>query len=336
MAIPAELPGLPLGIGHATDEKLKSGVTVILPESRALISGHVTGGAPGGRETALLAPENSVERADALVLSGGSAFGLAAADGVATWLAEQGRGLAFRGARVPIVPAAILFDLANGGDKSSIPGVGGNGQNPYSALGRAACEAAGRGWSEGSVGAGTGCTTANLKGGFGCAAATLSGGATVAAFVAANAVGSATFGDSHYLRAAAFERDGELGGYGLPSPLPDGSRAVRTKARAEPGGNTTIAAVATDLPLTKAQLKRLAIAAHDGIALAVYPAHTPLDGDTVFALSTADTATPASTDDLTELCALAAATLARAIGRALVHAAPSAGDTLPVWADRTP
>jgi L-aminopeptidase/D-esterase-like protein len=286
------MPDLPLSIGHATDETLKSGVTVILPENRVLISGHVAGGAPGSRETALLEPENAVDRADAVVLAGGSAFGLAAADGVACWLAEQGRGLAFRGARVPIVPAAILFDLANGGDKSSIPGAGGSSGNPYTALGRAACDAATRNWAEGSVGAGTGCTTAGLKGGFGSATETLSGGATVAAFVAANAVGSATFGDSHYLRAAAFERDGEFGGYGLPSPLPEGSHAVRSKARAEPGGNTTIAAVATDLPLTKAQLKRVAIAAHGGIDLAIYPAHTPLDGDTVFALSTAGDTLP--------------------------------------------
>ncbi len=330
------MPALPLSIGHASDETLKSGVTVILPETRVLISGHVAGGAPGSRETALLEPENSVDRADAVVLSGGSAFGLAAADGVACWLAGQGRGLAIRGVRVPIVPAAILFDLANGGDKSSIPGAGGSGSNPYAALGRAACDAATADWAEGSVGAGVGCTTAGLKGGFGSASATLSGGATITAFVAANAVGSATFGDSHYLRAAAFERDGELGGYGLPARLPEGADAVVTKARAEPGGNTTIAAVATDLPLTKAQLKRVAIAAHGGIDMAVYPAHTPLDGDTVFALSTADDGAPASADDLTDLCALASASLARAIGRAIFKATPAEGDRLPVWASRRP
>jgi L-aminopeptidase/D-esterase-like protein len=170
----------------------------------------------------------------------------------------------------------------------------------------------------------------------GSATEILSGGAAVTAFVAANAVGSATFGDSHYLRAAAFERDGELGGYGLPSPLPQGSDQVRTKAHAEPGGNTTIATVATDLPLTRAQLKRVAIAAHGGIDLAVYPAHTPLDGDTVFALSTAGDSMPASDADLTELCALASATLARAIGRAIILASPADGDTLPVWASIRP
>ena len=327
---------LPLRIGHATDGKMKSGVSVILPDEPAIASCHVAGGAPGSRETALLEPEYTVETVDAIVLSGGSAFGLAAADGVAAWLAEKGRGFAVGSARVPIVPAAILFDLLNGGDKSAIPGMGGAGQSPYAALGRAACDLASADCAEGSAGAGTGCTTAGLKGGFGCASARLAGGKTVTAFVAANAIGSVTFGDSHFLRAAPFERNDELGGYGLPSPLPEGSAEPRTKSSAEPGSNTTIAVIATDLAMSKAQLKRLAITAHDGIALAVYPAHTPLDGDTVFTLTTDATGQPAQLADMMEVSALAASTLARAIGRAVVHAAAAPGDSLPIWASRRP
>jgi L-aminopeptidase/D-esterase-like protein len=327
---------LPLRVGHATDDRMKSGVTIILPDGPATASCHVAGGGPGTRETDLLSPENTVEAVDAIVLSGGSAFGLAAADGVSAWLAGKGRGFAVGDTRVPIVPAAILFDLHNGGDKFLIPGIGSGQQSPYAALGRKACTSASKKFAEGSVGAGTGCTLADVKGGFGAASASLAGGGSLTAFVAVNAAGSATFGDSHFLRAAVFEQDGEFGGYGLPSPLPEGSATPATKLSAKPGSNTTIAVIATDLDLSKAQLKRLAIAAHDGIALAVYPAHTPLDGDTVFALSTRGSDRPVSLADLTEASALAASTLARAIGRALAHATSAAGDPVPVWSARCP
>jgi L-aminopeptidase/D-esterase-like protein len=327
---------LPLRIGHATDDHLKSGVTIVLPDHPARASCHIAGGGPGSRETALLSPENTVETVDAIVLSGGSAFGLAAADGAAAWLAEKGRGFTVGGARVPIVPAAILFDLLNGGDKSTIPGMGGTRLSPYAALGRKACMAASAHCSEGSVGAGAGCMLADVKGGFGAASANLTGGGTLAAFVAVNAAGSAAFGDSHYLRAATFEQDDEMGGYGLPSPLPEASGEPRTKMASGPGANTTIAVIATDLALSKAQLKRLAIAAHDGLALAVFPAHTPLDGDTVFALSTDTGNGTASLPDLAEASALAASTLARAIGRAICQAMPAEGDPVPPWSARRP
>ncbi|HMB46984.1 MAG TPA: P1 family peptidase [Afifellaceae bacterium] len=327
---------LPLRVGHATDDQLKSGVTVILPDSPAVASCHIAGGGPGTRETDLLSPENTVERIDAIVLSGGSAFGLAAADGVSAWLARKGRGFAVGEIRVPIVPAAILFDLRNGGDKSTIPGIGDGHLSPYALLGRKACQAASTKSAEGSLGAGAGAFLADVKGGFGAASASIGSGGTVAAFVAVNAAGSATYGGTHYLRAAAFERDGEFGGYGLPSPLPEHPNAIKTKPLAELGGNTTIAVIATNLPLTKAQLKRLAVTAHDGIALAVYPAHTPFDGDTIFALSTASGTEPAPLSDLSEAGALASATLARAIGRAVARARPAAGDPLPVWTNLCP
>jgi len=237
---------------------------------------------------------------------------------------------------VPIVPAAVLFDLTNGGDKTAIHGPGDTDQSVYARLGRAACEAVSDTMEEGSVGAGTGATLADVKGGFGMASTTLRGGGSLAAFAAVNAIGSATFSGTRFLRAAPFERDSEFGGYGLPAPLPAGSDTPNTKRSAAPGGNTTIAAIATDLPLTKSQLKRLAIAAHDGIALAIYPAHSPLDGDTVFALTTGNSNQPVPLDDFVEASALAAATLARAIARGVVHARPAGGDRVPAWSDLRP
>ena len=334
-------PALPAGIriGHSADAALKSGVTVILPDQPVVASVHVAGGAPGTRETDLLRPESTIERVDAIVLSGGSAFGLAAADGVTAWLASQGRGYQVGPVRVPIVPAAILFDLLNGGDKSAIPGMevpgmgGKTAHSPYFDLGWQACEAAQPHTAQGTIGAGTGATTADLKGGFGAACDELSGGGSVTALVAVNAVGRVTFGDGPHFRAAPFERESEFGGLGLPAKPP--ADAVVTKLDTRPRASTTLAVIATDLALTKAQARRLAISAHDGIALAVYPAHTPLDGDTVFALSTGEK--PLAGDPLaalTELGAAAASTLARAIARAIFEATPLPGDTVPAWQER--
>ncbi len=342
MTAPPASPVFPGGlqIGHAADPGLNSGVTIILPDEPGIAAVHVAGGGPGTRETDLLRPRSTVERVDAIVLSGGSAFGLAAADGVTAWLAEHGRGYQVGAIRVPIVPAAILFDLASAGDKRAIPGMGGpgmtskNARSPYFDLGWQACEAAQPTTGQGTIGAGTGATTADLKGGFGAASDRLSGGAIVTALAAVNSLGQVTFGDGPHFRAAPFERDGEFGGLGLPAKPPAGA-AIRTKLDARPRANTTLAVIATDLALTKAQARQLAIAAHDGIALAVYPAHTPLDGDTVFALSTGKK--PLAGDVLTvltELGAAAASTLARAIARAVFEALPMPGDTVPAWRKR--
>lgn len=321
-----------LAIGHATDPDARTGVTVVLADRPAIAGVSVTGGAPATRETDVLRCANSVERVDAIVLSGGSAFGLSAADGVMRWLAARGRGFAVGAVRVPIVPAAALFDLNNGGDKSRL--LGPDGTTPgYPALGPVACEAAkADGYAVGSVGAGAGALTADLKGGFGAAAATLPGGAIIASFVAANPVGRVTLGSAPNFRAAPFEVGAEFGGLGLPASLPPDAGAVVTKGLREPRTNTTIAVVATDCALSRSQAERLAIAAHDGIALAVYPAHTPFDGDTVFALSTEMHALPPG--GLLDLCAAAASTLARAIAIAVHAATPQPGDPLPTWAAR--
>jgi L-aminopeptidase/D-esterase-like protein len=275
------VPGL--AIGHASDEPAKTGVTVFMPDAPAIAAVHVSGGAPATRETDLLTPGNTVERVDAIVLSGGSAFGLAAAEGVVQWLAAHGRGFRVGAFHVPIVPAASLFDLGNGGDKSALAPA--SFASFYAALGAAACEEAVAKAASGSVGAGTGATIADLKGGFGAARLTLAEGTRVAAFVAVNAVGRVTLGTSPYFRAAPFEIDAEFGGLGLPAALPaDAAAPVMKQAAAH--ASTTLVVVATDASLTRPEAKRMAIAAHDGIALAIYPAHTPFDGDAVFALAT--------------------------------------------------
>jgi L-aminopeptidase/D-esterase-like protein len=322
-----------LKVGHATDARLKSGVTVFLPDAPAIAAVHVVGGAPATRETDLLAPGNLVERVDAIVLSGGSAFGLAAADGVAAWLAAAGRGFAIGDVRVPIVPAACLFDLLNGGDKKGVRQKG--AVSIYAGLGEAGCATAVADAAVGSVGAGAGATVADLKGGFGAAATTLPDGARLAAFAAANAVGRVTLGATPHFRAAPFEQDDEFGGLGMPSQLPRDAAAVFVKGSAALGANTTLAVVATDCDLTRAEAKRLAIAAHDGLALAIFPAHTPFDGDTIFTMATGSR--PLGADRpraLAGLCAAAAATLARAVARAVYAAEPAEGDRLPTWRQR--
>ncbi len=240
----------------------------------------VRGGGPGTRETALLDPAQTVEGIDAIVLSGGSAFGLDAASGAQACLREQGRGFAVREARVPIVPGAILFDLLSGGDKDW------GRYPPYREFGYQAAQSAGAEVALGSVGAGLGASTVNLKGGIGSASAVTRAGLTVGALAAVNAAGGVTIGDGPHFWAAPFEQAQEFGGRGWPQSLPPDALAFRSKGA--PGANTTLAVVATDAKLTKAQCKRLAVMAQTGLARAIYPVHTPLDGDIVFAASVAD------------------------------------------------
>jgi D-aminopeptidase len=310
-------------VGNADDSRMKSGVTVLTSDRPFMAAVHVMGGAPGTRETDLLTPENTVEAVDALVLSGGSAFGLDAAGGVVAALRRQGRGFLAAGHAVPIVPAAILFDLANGGDK-------GWHASPYPALGEAAFAVAGPEFALGAHGAGTGATTATLKGGLGSASVVLSDGTVVGALVAVNAVGEVTHGDGPHFWAAPFEMCDEFGGLG---PAPKGPPPPMRLKGMGPGEATTIAIVATDATLTKAQAKRVAVAAHDGLARAIVPAHTPHDGDLVFAVATGRRAL-ADPAGVLEIGHAAAICLARAIARAVYEAVPADGDTLPTWKDR--
>lgn len=312
-----------LWVGHAKSEALRSGVTALLCERATVAAVHVQGGAPGTRETDLLAPENTVQAVDALVLSGGSAFGLDAASGVQAHLREQGRGFAVGPHRVPIVPAAILFDLGAGSAWDRYP--------PYRELGYEAAASASSEFPLGTEGAGTGAITASVKGGLGSASVILSNGITVAALVAVNALGSPTIGGTRHFWAAPFELGAEFGGLGLPSPWPSDAAEPLTKLGPAPGASTTIAVVATDARLGKAGAKRLAVAAHDGFARALWPAHTDYDGDLVFALATGGADLALTPADTVELSAAAAAVMARAIARGVFAATPAEGDRRPAW-----
>ncbi|KQQ45485.1 peptidase T4 [Rhizobium sp. Leaf311] len=301
-----------VSVGHVTDLQLGSGVTAILFDEPATASGCILGGAPGGRDTALLDPSMTIAKVDAFVLSGGSAFGLDAAGGVQAGLREIGRGFPVGTTRVPIVPQAILMDLLNGSNKEW--GV----HSPYREMGYAAFKAASaQPFLLGSVGAGTGATTATWKGGLGSVGATTTGGHRIAAIVAVNALGSTTVGTSRHFWAAPFEQNGEFGGFGLPPQFSPADTAMCIKGATQTA--TTIGCVVTDAVLTKAQAHRLSIMAQGGLARAVMPSHLASDGDTMFAAATGKM--PLETvNDFAELCHLAAMTVSRAIARGIYEA----------------
>ncbi|WP_424940662.1 P1 family peptidase [Aliiroseovarius sp. S253] len=312
-----------LRVGNADDAVIKTGATVLVGDTPFTAGVHVMGGAPGTRETDLLAPDKLVQQVDALVLSGGSAFGLDAASGVADALREEGRGFQVGDQHVPIVSGAILFDLLNGGDK-------GWAQNPYKGLGRAAYAAASDDFLIGSHGSGFGATTAGLKGGLGSASLVLDNGVTVGALVAVNALGSVTMGDGPEFWAAPWEMDGEFGARGMGTHDP----SFEPRPEAQLGENTTIAIIATDAKLDQAQATRLATAAHDGMARAIHPSHTPFDGDLIFAASTGEIALSDPGFDALRLGHAAATCLARAVARGVFAARAHPNDTLPTWADK--
>ncbi len=316
-----------LKVGNAADALIRSGVSVLVGDAPFTCAVDVRGGAPGTRESDLLAPDKLVQQVDALVLSGGSAFGLEAAAGVVEGLRAAGRGFDVGGMKVPIVPAAILFDLLNGGDK-------GWDENPYPALGRAALAAAGADFALGSAGAGTGALTANLKGGLGSASAVLESGHTVGALVAVNALGGATPGGQGRFWAAPWEMEGEFGGLGPVSAVDPGENLALDKLRAMAGRNTTIAIVATDAALSKAEAQRMAVAAHDGLARALVPSHTPYDGDLVYAVATGARPLADPALDPVALGHAAATVLSRAVARGVYEARPAPGDLLPCWREK--
>lgn len=307
-----------LRVGNAQDETIKSGATVLIGDTPFTCGVSVMGGAPGTRETDLLAPDKTVQQVDALTLSGGSAFGLDAPSGVTDALRTQGRGFPVGNQTVPIVPGAILFDLLNGGDKNWT-------ENPYKTLGSSALNAATTDFELGSVGAGTGGTLASHKGGLGSASMLLPSGQTVGALVAVNALGDASPDGEHFW-AAPWEVDNEFGGKGLLPSAP--TDLANTKLSTH---NTTIAIVATDANLTQAQCTRMATAAHDGMARALVPAHTPMDGDLIFGVSTGAKPLVDDIADTLWLGHAAATCLARAIARGVWHATPKDGDTLPCF-----
>src|SRR6266446_6965526 len=269
-----DVPGI--RVGHADDARAASGVTAILFDEPFVTAVDIRGGGPGTRETDLLDPARTVEGIDAIVLSGGSAFGLDAASGVQAYLREVGRGYAVGTAR-----AGVDFAL-------------------------------------GSVGAGLGATTVNFKGGIGSASAVTGAGFAVGALAAVNAAGSVVIGDGPWFWAAPYEQNGEFGGHGFPPTMPAGALAGRTKAA--PRQSTTLVVVATDAKLSKAQARRLAVMAQDGLARAVHPVHTGLDGDIVFAAATGQRPLHNALFDLTAIGTAAAHVVARAIARGVFEA----------------
>lgn len=320
-----------LRVAHAHDAAIASGVSLALVAQPNVAAVSVRGGAPGSRDTALLDPEMSVQGVDAVVLSGGSAYGLDAAGGVMAALRDHRIGFTVGATVVPIVVQAITFDLLNGGDKNW------GRRAPYWDMGLAAADAALMADISddrlGTVGGGYGATTPNLKGGFGAASAVTSGGFTVGAMVVVNAVGSAVIGDGPHFWSAAVEHQGEFGGLGMPSRIAASDLRMRIKGGGPP--STTIALVATDAVMTKAEAKRVAIMADDGLARAIRPAHAPMDGDTVFAVATCRKPMRAGAYDLTEIGLTAADCLARAIARGVYEAtALPFTAALPSWRDR--
>lgn len=316
-----------IAVGQAHDERARSGVTVVLPASRAVAGVDVRGGAPGTRETDALGPDCLVDAVDAVVLAGGSVYGLDAASAVTAELGAQGRGYVLAGSSLvaPVVPSAILFDLTNGGDKDW------GAHPPYAELGRRALAAAGPDFALGNAGAGRGARAGAYKGGLGSASLVTPAGFRIGALAAVNAFGSPVIPGTNRLWAWAHERNGELGGLGPPKRAaapgfpPDTKLGVPGAAAA--GGNTTIGLIAVNAALTPAQARRLAVMAHDGFARALHPVHTPFDGDTIFVLATGSTPLPEPAPFvLMALGTLAAECMARAVARGVYEAA-SDGET---------
>jgi L-aminopeptidase/D-esterase-like protein len=323
-----------LRIGLSQDVRVRTGVTVILPDARAACAVDVRGGGPGTRETDALNGWNLVRSADAVVLSGGSVYGLASADGVATWLGARGRGFELMKMPgvppSPIVPTAILFDLANGGDK------GWGMEPPYRALGIAAVSAAKAGpFPLGTAGAGYGAGAGALKGGLGSASLLTHDGMTVGAIVGVNSLGSPVVPGTRNFWAGSFEIGAEFGGLGASSAHVQGEDWGDAKVNPGARANTTIACIATDVALDPDELKRVAMMAQDGLARAIRPIHSPFDGDVVFALSTATRAAPAGPRPfvVARIGAIAADVLARSVARGVFAATLPPGMKGRTWHD---
>ena len=312
-------------VGNAQNQIIKSGVSVLYGVNPFLAGISVMGGAPGTRETDLLSPDKIVQMVDAIVLSGGSAFGLDAASGVTDELKNKGRGFPTSAFPVPIVPSAILYDLNNGGDKNWTI-------NPYRKLGTHALKSVSKDFKLGSIGAGLGANTLNLKGGLGSSSVILENGITVGALVAVSSVGSTVMGQSPHFWAAPFELGAEFGNLGSFSNY-DSQQSGWTREKPLKKESTTIGIVATDAILDKSQVTRIAIAAQDGIARAIFPSHTPFDGDLVFSVSTGKLRLEDSTFDTLKIGHAGAQCVARAIARAIYNATPSDSDTLPCWSN---
>ena len=313
----ADVSGILVGHHHRLDDDVTlgtgwaSGTTVVLTPPGTVGAVDVRGGAPGTRETDLLDPANSVRYVDAIVLTGGSAYGLAAADGVMQWLEQHDRGVAMDGGLVPIVPGAVIFDLP----------VGGWACRPTSEFGYAAAQAAGEQVGVGNVGAGTGARAGVLKGGVGTASMVLESGVTVGALVVANPAGNVVDPATGLPWMAYLTEE-----FGLVAPPDEQVAAFTDLHRDQSSLNSTIAVVATDAALSPAACRRIAVAAQDGLARSIRPSHMPVDGDTVFALATGavevapSPTTPASLSPETALTSAVGAAAADCLARAVLAA----------------
>lgn len=307
-----DVPGIT--VGNSEDHHLRSGVTVIKPLEAAVASVDVRGGGPGTRETDALNSDCLVDVVHAVVLSGGSAYGLDAAGGVMSYLAGQKIGFQLGDAIIPIVPSAILFDLLNGGDKNW------GDKAPYAELAKKAAANCDTDFKLGNHGAGLGAVAGGIKGGLGSASFVFTDGnneITIGAIAAVNSMGSVTMPDSHTMWAAPWEQNNELGGQ---SNLQSGISNLDFTFELPVGKNTTIVAVATDAILTKSQARRVAIMAQDGLARAIRPVHSPFDGDSVFVISTGKQALLDPAAALAKLGMLAADCVARSIARGVYEA----------------
>lgn len=297
-------------VGNAEDRSVRSGVTVILPDDPVTAAVDVRGGGPGTRETEALDPTCVVDAVHAVVLSGGSAYGLDAASGMMNWLRTRGRGFRVGEALIPIVPSAIIFDLLSGGDKNW------GDEPPYRHLAGLAADDASTDFSLGNVGAGLGARAGELKGGLGTSSF-VAPEFVVGSIAVANPLGSVLMPGTKTFWAWPYEKNNELGGQQPPAqPLSD----VDFTFEAPVAANTTLAVVATDVALTKAQAQRVAMMAHDGFARAIRPVHSPLDGDSVFVLSTGKRALSDAVGGLAKLGMLAADSVARSIARGVYEA----------------
>ena len=306
-----------LRVGHAEEHKVRTGTTVLIADEPFIAVADVRGGAPGSRELEVLDPINLVGTADAIVLSGGSVHGLDAASGVVAALRAMGRGFRMSPAAppAPIVPAAILFDLVNGGEKEW------GEESPYQMLGRRAFEAAGENFALGNAGAGFGACAGAYKGGTGSASAITDDGFTVGALVAVNSLGSPLMPGTDVFWAFPFEQNGEFGGRRLKGGAASDLDLPFDMKGALPGANTTVAIIAVDADVSSVELKRIAIMAADGFARALRPVHTPFDGDIVLGVSTSKRPVgEPRARNLMRLGSIAADCLSRAIARGVYEA----------------
>jgi len=310
-------------VGNAEDQLVNTGTTVLTSKKPFIASYKVLGGAPGTRETDLLEPEKLVEKIDAIVLSGGSAFGLEAASEVTNQLRSHDRGYPVGEHRVPIVPGAIIFDLTNGGKKDWV-------KNPYADLARKAYSNISDDFKIGSYGAGKGAVSGHIKGGLGSSSIVVENKFTVGALIVVNSYGSTVVGDEPYFWAAPFEIGNEFGGLGPASKF-NSIQKIRKASQEDFSKNTVIGIIATDAKLSKSQCKFLATTAHDGIARAVFPSHTSFDGDLIFSVSTGNKDLSGDPNEILMINHAASLCVSRAIARGVYHATNGGNDLFPTF-----